>query len=74
MICPYCAGMMKKGKLISEGRGLMRFNADNQRQDLFGAIAGKGIVRNVKMTNGRAELDAFYCERCKKLVADVNLA
>ncbi len=76
MKCPYCEGEMQHGKLSGDGRSRMHFVQEGKKLSWADHLTGVGTV-TAKSGSGmnfwKFELEAGYCEKCKKIILDAEV-
>lgn len=72
MKCPYCDGEMQHGTLCGDGRSGVRFDQEGKKLTWSDKLAGMGALK-VKMKFYRFNIEADYCEKCKKIIFDAEV-
>ena len=71
MVCPFCNNEMIKGKLLGD-RSKLKWVPDDDNQTFGVWVKNAKVLAN--RTGGifdRHRVDAYVCENCKKLIADL---
>lgn len=74
MKCPYCDGEMLHGNLQMDGRSGIHFQQEGKKLTFWDQLAGVGKV----ITKGRRlwaiQIEADYCEKCRKMIFDTEVS
>ncbi len=75
MNCPYCGEEMKHGQIFCDGRSGIHFQQEGKKLTFWDQLAGVGKV----ITKGRSktltiQIEADYCEKCKKMIFDADIS
>lgn len=65
MQCPYCNSEMQDGYISTNGRTSVNWKSSNEQSE----------PKNIRLSPAdfyMIEIDAFYCDSCKKIIVDTK--
>lgn len=65
MQCPYCNNEMQEGYISTNGRTSVNWKPDNEQSE----------PKKIRLSPAdfyMIEIDAFYCDNCKKIIIDTK--
>lgn len=68
--CPYCTKELLDGKLLGDRKALKWLPKDKEL--LFGLWAAGGLTVGERGLTQRAEVRAWYCSYCKRIIIDLE--
>lgn len=72
MKCPYCGNEMEHGIMSGDGRSGVHFAPEGKKLTLGDKLTGVGALK-VKHRFTTFLIEADYCEKCKKMILDVEV-
>ncbi|MBR4501187.1 MAG: hypothetical protein IKP22_04785 [Clostridia bacterium] len=73
MQCPFCGQEMQQGILSGDGRSNVCFKAGDKKTGWFDSMMGTGKLTAVKHTLVSFSIEAFFCDRCKKMIIETDI-
>ena len=74
MKCPYCDGEMRHGQIFCDGRSGIHFQQADKKLTFWDQLAGVGKVITKGRRTWTIQIDADYCEKCRKMIFDAEVS
>jgi len=74
MKCPYCDGEMQHGNLQMDGRSGLHFQQEGKKLTFWDQLAGVGKVITKGQRMLTIQIEADYCEKCRKIIFDAEVS
>lgn len=74
MKCPYCEGEMLHGHLFCDGRSGIHFQQEGKKLTFWDQLAGVGKVITKGRRSWAIQIEADYCEKCRKIIFDAEVS
>ena len=71
MLCPFCNCEMTKGKIIGD-RYALKWSPDDKKLFMGIWATDSIILENNIVGIGRRYLEAYACDKCEKLIANIH--